>query len=120
MAHNVRDLLREWFGDSLPTYQQSSDATIGVLSIRLVNVNARRCILRLTNSGSSAIAIERTAGVTFATGIELDPGETMTLMWMDDLDDVTLEWWAISNFAGVTIHIIETILTGADDAAITT
>ena len=120
MPHNVRDLLRQWFGDSLPTDAQSTDVTVGVAAIRLVPANARRCILKISNSGAASITIERTASVTISTGIGIDPGEVLSFLWDEDLEDVTREWWAISNFAGVTIHVLETILTGADDTAITT
>ena len=116
MAHNVRAFLREYYGDSLPTYAQDSDVTVGVAAIQLVPANARRILLAISNYGLSSVVIGRDYSVGLTTGVvSIDPGVTLLMDALNDLENITRQWIGIAGLAGNAVHILETILTGLPD-----
>jgi len=116
MAHNVRRLLQEVLGDSVPTDLQSSDVTVTATPIQLVPANARRAILRICNQGTANINIAFSAALTSQTAFGLAPGDTMIWDYDEDLEDVTRVFWAVADLGSNPVHITETILTGVRDA----
>ena len=115
MSWVIPDVERLWFGYSLPVDQAESDVTVGVAAIRLVGANARRAKVQFCNFGGSTIVIGASAAVTATKGIPVAPGVTAEFDWQTDLDRVMEEFWAISAAAGNAVHVVETIMTGADD-----
>lgn len=112
MAHNVRALLVELFGDSVATDDNPSDVTVGTAATQLLAYNARRVRAELTNLGGASVIIGRDFSVTATKGIQIAPGETLVLDWQEDLEDVTRQWVGISAVAGNSVHVHEVILTG--------
>ena len=117
MAHNVRALLVELFGDSVATDDTTSDVTIGTVAVQLLTYNPRRVRAILTNLGGAPVVIGRDFAVTATTGIQIAPGESLEFDWQEDLEDVTRQWVGISAAAGNSVHVHEVILNGTVDAS---
>lgn len=111
----VRDLLALYFQYSLPVDQFPSDVTVGTAATLIVKANARRVKFRLANNGTDIVALGYDPSVTFSTGIPLPPGQVIEFDWQTDYEEVTRQIWGISATAGNSVHVTETIMTGADD-----
>lgn len=111
----VRDVEQLWFGYTLPVDTFEKDVTVGTSAVKLVDAKSRRAKLQLSHFGGANIAIGTHPDVTATTGIQFSPGQTAEFDWQDDYDRVTEEFWAISAVAGNSVHVVETVMTGAPD-----
>jgi hypothetical protein len=110
MAHNIRSLIRELYGDELDSFEQSSSVTVGTTAVRLVRENARRIRCLLVNSGGAVVVLGVDASVTDTTGIPVSPGNAVEFTFQDDYERVGRAIWAVSAAAGNTVQINETVL----------
>jgi len=106
---NIARVIADFFGFDLDTDSFESDVTVSTAPLRLVQVDARRVAIHLTNTGNDILVISRNQTVTALTGLMLAPGETLDLYWYGELREIARDWYAISQGLGTTVHIREVI-----------
>lgn len=107
---NVADLLEKQFG-VLTTYNVNPEVSaVAVTKTRILDVNPRRISFVLVNLGAVFICVSPDSDVTLTRGIYLVPnGGTLSMVWTDDFEMPTMEWWAIANGANADIFAMEVL-----------
>ena len=110
-------LLTQWYGSWLKTRRVINDFTITTTAQRICIADPSRVLLSLTNWGTSTISFGENRNITATTGIALEPGATVTIEWLTDLDLQTTEIWAILTGSSQPLHVVESLLVGEFEGA---
>jgi hypothetical protein len=109
-----RDLLAAYYGSRLVSNLQEHDVTVGTSVTRIVHQDPAAIAHDITNNGAAAIVFSSKPQVTATTGVQLSPGQTVSLNILSDYDLVGCDLFAISASSGNSIHVISTQLIGDD------
>jgi hypothetical protein len=110
MARGTQELIAEFFGYDLSIDDFESDVIVGTAVVAILAPSPQRTKVRLCNFGGANVILSTRQSVTATTGIQLSPGQTVELSFDEDGDEVTREWFAISAFAGNSVHIVDSRL----------
>ena len=107
---NVADLLEKQFGIK-STYNVNPEVDqVAVTKTRILDGNPRRVSFILVNLGAVFITVSPNADVSLTKGIYLVPnGGTLSMVWTEDFEMPTMEWYAIANGANSEIFVMEVL-----------
>lgn len=101
-----------WYGTLATTRKHETDYTIGTTAIPIGSNFGQRLGWIVSNTGGPNIAVGFNPALTITTGILLTTGGGMISNWLQDLELVGQQVYAIAAQAGATLHMIENILAG--------
>lgn len=107
---SIRELLEYFAGIGLKTDAPEIVVTINTTVTQLVNNNARRVRLVVTNLGNSPVSYSRFNTVTTTTGKILGPGETDYINWYDELGEIERAIFAIAPAGAQPVLVREVVL----------
>ncbi|MBA7584774.1 hypothetical protein ES708_26734 [subsurface metagenome] len=107
---NVDDLLEKQFGVKT-TYNVNPEVDlVAVKKTRILDGNPRRVSFVLINLGDVFITVSPTSDVSLTKGIYLVPhGGSLSMVWTEDFEMPTMEWYAIANGANSEIFVLEVL-----------
>lgn len=107
---NVDDLLEKQFGVKT-TYNVNPEVDqVAVTKTRILDGNPRRVSFVLINLGGVFITVSPTSDVSLTKGIYLVPnGGSLSMVWTEDFEMPTMEWYAIANGANADIYVLEVL-----------
>jgi len=106
----LSDLLRERFKVETESVENQLVAAVGVAAVQVAVNNPDRVALNFINLSVNIIYISPFPGVAAAIGIRLDPnGGWRSLVWDEDFELVSHDWYAIAAGAGSAFYTLETI-----------
>lgn len=106
----LRDLLASRFGVATTYRVNREGATAGTSGSVVLRSDPNRFGFTIINLGTAAVFVSPSRELSTTTGIRLAPsGGSLTLVWSDDLDLVSVEWWCISGSAGQTVYTLEVV-----------
>jgi hypothetical protein len=92
--------------------QRESTVAVGTVRVPAVPTDYNRTTLNITNTGVTNITLARDPGVVSGVGILLlGNGSSIELTARDDGAGVALQWYAVSDLAGGSLFVEETIET---------
>ncbi len=108
----VAELLENQYGVKT-TYNVNPEVDqVAVTKTRILDGNPRRVSFILINMGSVFITVSPDADVSLTKGIYLVPnGGSLSMVWTEDFEMPTMEWYAMANGAASEIFVME-VLTG--------
>ncbi len=107
---NVADLLEKQFGVKT-TYGVNPEVdAVAITKTRILDNNPRRLSFVLINLGAVFITVSPNPDVSLTKGIYLVPnGGTLSMVWTEDFEMPTMEWYAIANGANSDIFVMEVL-----------
>lgn len=111
MVSSAADLIRQRLG--APTYPEDNRvvSSVGTTVATILRQSPARVWFLIVNLSPSDIYVAPFPGVSNTKGILLSPaGGSLSLNFLDDMDLVSIEWYAIANSAASNILVEELLL----------
>lgn len=95
---------------------RQSQVAVGLAAVPAVFADPNRISLVVTNNSANNITLSNSPGPTAGQGILLlGNGAVMSLNFKNDGDSVTAPWYAISDLAGGSINVWESVQVSQTD-----
>ncbi len=108
---NVADLLEKQYGVKTTYNVNPLVNQVAATKTRVLDMNPRRVSFALINLGVVFITLSPDPDVSLTRGIYLVPnGGTLGMVWTEDFEMTTMEYFAIANGAASDIYVLETLL----------
>lgn len=111
MVSSAADLIRQRLG--APTYPEDNrlTSTVGVAAQQVLKQSPARVWLLIVNLSASDIYVAPFPDVSTSKGILLSPaGGSLSLNYVDDMDLVSVAWFAIATGAASNVLIEELLI----------
>ena len=108
---SLRDLLSNQLG--VVSEGQDSTGTIAAAATDQVIVknNPARVALSITNTHATAtMTLRPLLPAAAGNGIQISPGQTLSLKWFDDFERTQYEWHAITDTINTTFYVQEQLI----------
>lgn len=107
---NVSELLDKVYGTKT-TYDKNPERDdILVTKVRFLDYNPRRLSFVLINLGDYPVSVGPDSDITLTRGIYLVPhGGTLSMVWTEDFEMPTLEWYGIADGGTSEIYVLEVL-----------
>lgn len=107
---NVTDLLEQQFGIKTTHNINPEVDQVDITLTKLLSYNPRRASFVLINLGANFITVAPDPRVLTTRGIYLVPnGGTLSMVWNEDFELPTFEWYGIADTAACDIYILEVL-----------
>ncbi len=107
---NVAELLEREYGVKTTYAINPETAQVETALTKILSYNPKRVSFVLINLGSDFITVAPDALVTTTRGIYLVPnGGTLSMVWTEDFEMPTFEWFARADTTACTIFVLEVI-----------
>lgn len=107
---NVTDLLERQFGIKTIHAVNPEVDQVAITLTKILSYNPRRASFVLINLGANFISVAPDPGVLLTRGIYLVPnGGTLSMVWNEDFELPTFEWYAIADTAPCDIYALEVL-----------
>lgn len=107
---NVSDLLEAQFGIKTVHSVNPEVDQVAITLTKIMSYNPRRASFVLVNLGANFITVAPDSNVSLTRGIYLVPnGGTLSMIWNEDFELPTFEWYAIADTAACDIYILEVL-----------
>lgn len=115
MPRRLADLLEERLGTkAVPFFNRLGVASIGVTAVRVFSSDPNRFEWTFVNLSTNGIYLMADNLVTATRGIFCGPsGGGTTMIWEEDFELVSSEWWAIATGAASSYLAFEIVSAGA-------
>lgn len=107
---NVHELLEKQFGVSSIYDVNPEVPQLEITITRFLPYNPRRLSFVLVNLGATEIVVGPDSSVTLEKGIHLvAAGGTLSMVWTEDFEMPTFEWYGIAKTAACKIYVLEVL-----------
>ncbi len=107
---NVVELLERQFGVKTSHGINPEVAQVETTLTKILSYNPKRVSFVLINLGSDFITVAPDSLVTATRGIYLVPnGGTLSMVWTEDFEMPTFEWFGIADTAACSIFVLEVL-----------
>ena len=111
LVSNVRDLLVNEWGISTSPRENPITASIPTTVTQILRNDPKRLTLVIINLSANSVYVAPNNRVATTNGIYLVPnGGAVSLLYRDDYQLCTSEWWAISNTGTNAIYVLENLI----------
>jgi hypothetical protein len=112
---SARDLLQDWYGDSLVCNIVETDITLGGQPQRIAQQDPAVISRSVTNNGIGLIFVSSRSTVFTNQGIPIAAGTTLQLFALEDFDLASCDLFAFSVAGGNPVHVISIQVVGQSD-----
>jgi len=108
---NVHELLEQQFGvSSVYEINPEVDEISHLAVTKFLSYNPRRLSFVLVNLGATEIVVAPDNSVLLDKGIHLvAAGGTLSMVWTEDFEMPTFEWYGIAKTAACKIYVLEVL-----------
>lgn len=107
---NVAELLEQQFGVKTTHNVNPEVDQVATTVTKILSYNPRRLAFIMVNLGANEVCIAPDAGVLLTRGIYLaKTGGTLTIVWTEDFEMPTFEWYGIANTAAANFYVLEVL-----------
>lgn len=108
---NVAELLEREYGVKTVYNINPEVAQVATSVTKVLNFNPRRVAFILVNLGANILHVAPEGDVSSSKGIYLVAnGGTLTMVWTEDFEMPTFEWYAIATTSANNIFVLEVLL----------
>jgi len=110
MSVTLHEVLDDLYGIKSTEIENPITNIVGVTPVKILNNNPNRLSCLIVNLSGNALYLAPSPDVSAAKGIFVAPnGGTVQLLWQEDFELVSRNWYAIAAVAGSGIYVLENI-----------
>ena len=107
---NVAELLEREYGVKTTYAINPEVAQVKTTLTKILSYNPKRVSFILINLGSDFLCVSPDSLVSVTRGIYLVPnGGTLSMVWTEDFEMPTFEWFGMANTAACEIFVLEVL-----------
>lgn len=114
MINSVAELIQELYKLKTTPVENPVIAAVGTTAVLVLSSNPRRFSFTFINLSSNIIYISPNTEVSATRGIYVAPnGGFLSLNYIDDMELVTHDWYAVATAAASEIYVLENNMYGS-------